>query len=180
MFGDFLQISLIPPRHCKTHSNVAIPPLPSPGEKVAERKRGRKWNAGRDVGRGRCLDFLKCRSGISLSIFRPLGDHPHSTSVICSFFANASLRSSERPVGGSDSPPGCHSLPPTALRLPREKLLAASRTDCPEASPYIGLGNPPSFRVIARSEATWQSVPKAPCIRKTAAQLALHRRGIWD
>ena len=112
------------------------PPKPSPGEKVAERKRGRKWNAGRNVGRGESIDFLKCRSGISLSIYRTLGDHPHSTSVICSFFANASLRSSERPVGGSDSPPGCHSLPPTALRLPREKLLAASRTDCPEASPY--------------------------------------------
>ena len=26
------------------------PPIPSPGEKVAERKRGRKWNAGGNVG----------------------------------------------------------------------------------------------------------------------------------
>ena len=85
------------------------PPKPSPGEKVAERKRGRKWNAGRNVGRGESIDFLKCRSGISLSIYRTLGDHPHSTSVICSFFANASFSPGE--------------------------AMAASRTDYPEASP---------------------------------------------
>jgi len=36
------------------------------------------------------------------------------------------LRSAERPVGGSDSPQDCHSLPPTALCLPQGEGLAAA------------------------------------------------------
>ena len=38
------------------------------------------------------------------------------------------------PVGGSDSPPGCHSLPPTALRLPSS-----------EGDFGMGAGLPPPF-----------------------------------
>ena len=107
------------------------PPKPSPGEKVAERKRGRKWNAGGNVGQEECIDFLKCRSGISLNIFRPLGDHPHSTSVICSFFANASFS-------------------------PGEAICRLRRTDR-RGRPSLHWLGPLSFCVIARSEATWQS-----------------------
>ena len=52
------------------------------------------------------------------AMWKTLHFFPHSTSVSLA----DSLRSAERPVGGSDSPLGCHSLPPTALCLPREEL----------------------------------------------------------
>ena len=39
------------------------------------------------------------------------------------------------PVGGSDSPPGCHSLPPTALCLPSSEGAFCGGTKAP---PYIG------------------------------------------
>ena len=142
---------------------------------------GRRWPSASEVGSGMragmsdfdsCIDFLKFRSGISLSIYRPLGDHPHSTSVICSFFANASLRSSERPVGGSDSPPGCHSLPPTALRLPREKLWPLRGRTVEDARPYI-MSETYLISVSLRGgrSPTWQSpditsAPLAPAFKR--------------
>ena len=39
-------------------------------------------------------------------------------SVYHSVFCRTQRLPAGSPVGGSDSPPGCHSLPPTALRLP--------------------------------------------------------------
>ena len=49
----------------------------------------------------------------------------------------STLCSAEHPVSGSDSPPGCHSLPPTALRLPREKVRACGAKES-DKSQLIG------------------------------------------
>ena len=62
---------------------------------------------------------------------KPPDSLPHSSSV--TFGDSARLRAS--PVGGSDSPPGCHSLPPTALRFPPGEAFLSSLQTLLQSTP---------------------------------------------
>ena len=84
----------------------------------------RKRNSGDHVGCGTTLrpaKILPIRKSDAATVSE--GYRPHSSSASGRCAPSGTLCSAEHPVCGSDSPLGCHSLPPTALRLPRGKGL---------------------------------------------------------